>query len=68
MLITDGCAKCRTLSGALYENAAKPGQLLCFPCLDAVNPRQVDRYPGWRERERRHEQRAAQARQNFQLS
>jgi hypothetical protein len=63
----DGCARCGKSGVALYENAAKPGQMLDFPCLLEANPRQVARYPGWREREQRHEQRAQVARNNFHL-
>jgi len=69
MVDTDeGCARCHTVGVSLYENAAKPGEMLCFPCLSNDNPSQVDRYPGWREREQRHEQRAKVARQNFRLT
>ena len=64
----DGCAKCGKIGVALYEDAAKPGQLLCFPCLSTANPRQVARYPGWREREQQHEARAEVARNNFRLA
>jgi hypothetical protein len=69
MVDTDeGCARCHTVGVSLYENAAKPGEMLCFPCLSNDNPSQVNRYPGWREREQRHEQRAQVARQNFRLT
>lgn len=42
----------------------KPQQL-CFDCLDEVAPEYVNKYPGWRERERVKLQRAEQARKNF---
>jgi len=64
----DGCATCGKPGTALYENAAKPGQMLSFPCLLAANPRQVASYPGWREREQRHDARVQVARNNFRLA
>ena len=47
----DSCARCGKSGVALYENAARAGQMLDFPCLLEANPRQVARYRGWRERE-----------------
>ena len=47
------CANCKKTPGALYENPKKRGQYLCFDCLDKAAPEVVDRYPGWRERERK---------------
>jgi hypothetical protein len=47
----DACAQCGKSGVALYENAARAGQMLDFPCLLEANPRQVARYRGWRERE-----------------
>jgi len=64
----DACGRCDKVGVALYENAAKPGQMLCFPCLLVENPRQVASYPGWREREWRHEQRSQVAGVNFRLT
>jgi hypothetical protein len=47
------CANCKKTPGALYENPKKRGQYLCFDCLDKAAPEVVDRYAGWRERERK---------------
>ena len=63
----DGCGRCHKTGVPLYENSTAPGEMLDFPCLLIVNPRQVARYPGWREREQRREQRAQIARENFRL-
>jgi hypothetical protein len=66
--IDDACGRCGKPGVALYENAAKPGQMLCFPCLTITNPHQVACYPGWPEREQRHDRRAQVARVNFRLA
>ncbi len=63
------CAKCgkevqETFGNPKVKPPAKPEQV-CFDCLDQVAPEYVNKYPGWRERERVKRQRAAQARQNF---
>jgi len=63
--IDDKCAKCGRPGFPLYENPKRPGQFLCFPCLDAEAPAVVNRYPGWRQREAAQERRAAQAKLNF---
>lgn len=73
------CAKCKKESPSLYgnpkqfdkltvpsevEGAAKP-EYLCFECLDEIAPEYVNKYPGWRERERVKRQRTEIARKNF---
>jgi hypothetical protein len=58
------CAHCGKAPGALYENPksrqsavgsqqSEKKEFLCFDCLDKIAPKYVDKYPGWRERERK---------------
>lgn len=56
----DGCGK--EVSGTYYD-AAK-ARYVCFACLSAD---EIDRYPGWREREALKLERAERARHNFGL-
>jgi hypothetical protein len=60
------CAKCGKEVSATWGNpkSAKPQQV-CFDCLDEVAPEYVNKYPGWRERERTKRARAEMARKNF---
>lgn len=48
----DACADCGESPGALYQRA-KDRKFVCFACLDRTAPKQVDQYPGWREREKK---------------
>jgi recombinational DNA repair protein (RecF pathway) len=61
---TDRCADCGESPGSLYQRA-KDRKFVCFTCLDRTAPKQVDAYPGWRERERQKRRQSDQARKNF---
>lgn len=57
------CYACnREVSGTYYDPAK--AAYVCFACLSAD---EIDRYPGWREREALKLERAERARQNFGL-
>lgn len=43
------CEDCHKLKPELYQRV-RDGKHVCFTCLDATAPEQVNHYPGWRER------------------
>jgi hypothetical protein len=47
------CAHCGSEPSHLWENPKRYGEFLCFNCLDKAAPAYVNKYPGWRERERK---------------
>lgn len=57
----ENCSACGKSSGELYQRVTDRAWV-CFDCLPA---KQVDQYPGWREREALRHRRSSQARSNF---
>ncbi len=59
------CPACQKPCSGLYQS--KQHGLVCFSCLDEVEPEIIDRYDGWRDREVLHDKRRSLAQQNFCL-
>jgi len=57
----ENCESCGKSVGELYQRNTDR-KYVCFDCLPA---KQVDQYPGWREREALKRRRSTQARENF---
>lgn len=57
------CPRCGKPANGLYPSRSHG--VLCFGCLDELEPEVVDRYDGWRDREIQHDKRRALAIKNF---
>ena len=62
-MASDLCPTCGQPAAGLYASHAQG--LVCFACLDGLEPATVDRYDGWRDRELDRQRRADLARKNF---